>query len=130
MIHGRASKFWILRERRRFVRFSDEINIRYNFLGKSYDPHYSKTTNISSRGICILTYERLRDNGYLDLEMEVPNMTRPIKIIGQVVWTKDLHRQDREGRRLFYAGVRFSKINPKYEALLLTHLSTLKRIEV
>jgi len=128
LIYGMASKFWILRERRRFIRFHEEIKIRYNFLGKTYDPHYSKTTNISSRGICVLTYERLKDKGYMDLELEVPDIPKPIKVIGQVVWIKDLQSQDKEGRRLFYAGIRFSKINPKSEALLLTHLGTLKRI--
>ena len=129
LVHGMASKFWFLRERRRSIRFSDEIKIRYNLLGKTYDPHYSKTTNISSRGICILTYERLKNNSYIDLEMDVSGIPKPVKLIGEIVWIKDLQKQDEEGRRLFYAGVRFSKINPKYEALLLAHLNTLKPIK-
>ena len=61
--------------------------------------------------------------------MDVSGIPKPVKLIGEIVWIKDLQKQDEEGKRLFYAGVRFSKINPKYEALLLSHLNTLKPIK-
>ena len=124
--HGMASKFWILRERRNYVRFNDEIKVRDSLKNKSPNFVHSKTTNISRRGVCLLTYERLKEKGCVEMEMEVPRFSKPVKLIGQVVWTKNLQTQDEQGRRLFYVGIRFSKINPESEAILLTHLNTAK----
>ena len=124
--HGLASKFWILRERRKYIRFDDEIKVRYNVKNKSSNFAYSKTTNISKRGVCLLSYEKLKEKGYVELEMELPRFSKPVKLTGQVVWTKNLQTQDTQGRRLFYVGVRFSKISPESEAILLTHLNALK----
>jgi len=122
---GMASKYWILRERRRFVRFDEEMKIRYNLLHKPSDLKHTKTTNISGKGLCFLTYEKLKEKTNLDLEIELPGFSRPLKLIGEVVWIKELHTQDAQGRRLFYTGIRFFKIKPDVEAQLLTHLDTL-----
>jgi len=124
---GLARKYWILREKRRFVRFDEEIKIRYNFLQNPSNSHNSKTANISQKGLCLVTYEKLKERSYINLEIVVPGFSKPAKLIGQVAWTKDLQNQDAQGRRLFYAGVKFIKINPAVEAMLLTHLNTLTR---
>ena len=124
--HGLANKFWILRERRRFVRFDKEIKIRYNLKDKSLDSQNSKTTNISKSGLCMVTYEKLEEKKYLDLELEVPDFPAPIKVTGEVAWTKDLKTTDADGKRLFYVGIRFYKITPDTEAILLSYLNTLK----
>lgn len=125
--HGLASKYWILRERRRFVRFKEEIKIRYNLLNKSPELRHAKTSNVSRRGLCLLTYEKLKEKSYLSLEMELPGFSRHVRLVGQVLWLKALQTYDAQGRRLFQVGIRFSKINPETEAVLLTHLDTLKQ---
>lgn len=125
--HGLANKFWILRERRKYVRFKKETKIRYHLLHKPSAFTQSKTADISRKGLSLLTYEKLRSKDWLNLEIELPNFSRPVRLTGQVVWTKDLQKQDDQGRRLFYVGIKFSKIKPEFEAMLLTHLNTLKR---
>lgn len=125
--HGLATKYWTLRERRRYVRFDDEIKIRYNLVSGSRDSSMTKTSNISKKGLCLVTYEKLRKKSYLALELEFPGFSKPVKLVGQVAWLKELKNQDALGRRRFYVGVLFSKIKPEYEAILLTHLNTLKR---
>ncbi|MFC1621398.1 PilZ domain-containing protein [Candidatus Omnitrophota bacterium] len=124
---GLARKYWILREKRKFVRFDEEIKIRYNLLQNSSNNRNSKTVNVSQKGLCLVTYEKLKEKSYIDLEVVIPGFSKPAKLIGQVAWTKDLQNQDTQGRRLFYAGVKFIKINPAAEAMLLTHLNTLVR---
>jgi hypothetical protein len=124
--HGLANKYWILRERRRYVRFDEELKIRYNFRNKPLDFQESKATNVSKKGLCLVSYEKLKEKIYLDLEMKVPGFSKPLKLIGQVVWVKDLQKQDDRSRRLFYTGIMFSKVCPESEAILLAHLSTLK----
>jgi len=128
--HGLASKFWVLRERRKFIRFDDEIKIRYNLMRKNKAPNFihSKTTNISRKGLCILSYQRLKTKDFLELELELElsNFPKPVKLTGEVVWTKDLPTPDSQGRRLFYVGVRFDKIDPQSEGKILAHLNKLK----
>lgn len=126
--HGLANKFWILRERRRFVRFKEGMKIRYSLLQhKSSKSVSSKTSDVSRKGLCLLTYEKLKVKDQLNLEIELSDFSKPITLTGQVLWVKDLQSHDAQGRRLFYVGIRFSKIKPEFEAMLLTHLNTLKR---
>ena len=127
--HGLASKFWALRERRIYVRFDENLKIRYDLLSKTPSFQESKTVNLSKKGVCLLTYEKLERKKHLDLEIEVPGFSKPVKFIGQVMWTRDLRSQDERGRRLFYVGVKFMKIAPEAEAILLTHLNDLKAVQ-
>ena len=124
--HGLASKFWVLREKRKFVRFNEEIKIRYNSLNNHKNSRHSKSFNVSRKGVCLVTYEKLSKKTHLELEMDVPGFSRPVILTGRVMWTKDLHKEDSQGRRLFYTGIRFYKIKPEAEAVLLTHLNKLK----
>ncbi|MFH1478752.1 MAG: PilZ domain-containing protein [Candidatus Omnitrophota bacterium] len=122
---GSASKYWSLKERRRFIRFKDDINIRYNVLPKKSNTSPSKSIDISQGGLCLLTYEKLRERSSLQLELDVPGQAKPLIVKGQVMWTRTLQSHDKEGRRLFYAGIKFYKVNPKNKQVLLVHLSTL-----
>ena len=126
LTYGLASKYWTLRERRRYIRFDDEIKIRYNLVRGSQDSCTTKTFNISKKGLCLVTYEKLKKKSYLALELEFPGFLKPVKLVGQVAWLKELKNEDALGRRRFYVGLTFSKIKPEYEAILLTHLNTLK----
>jgi len=119
--HGIANKYWVLREKRRFVRFQEGMKIRYNRQGDI------KMRNISRKGLCISTYEKLKTKDSLEIEIEVPGFSKPIKLMGQVMWVKELRSPDDQGRRMFYTGMRFGKIDPAAEAVLITHLNTLKR---
>ncbi len=127
--HGLARKFWELRERRMYVRFDENLKIGYNLLPKAPRFQESKTINLSKKGLCLLTYEKLNEKKHLDLEVEVPGFSKPVKFIGQVMWIKDMQSQDERGRRLFYVGIKFIKIAPESEAILLTHLNKLKVVK-
>lgn len=126
--YGLASKYWILRERRRYVRFDKEIKINYKHQDNPSGFHSTKTANISRKGLCLLTYEKLKQKTCLDMELKIPDFSKSAKLTGQVTWIKDLKTQDVQGRRLFYVGIRFLKINPESEAMLLTHLNALKTV--
>ncbi|PJC46994.1 MAG: hypothetical protein CO035_08010, partial [Candidatus Omnitrophica bacterium CG_4_9_14_0_2_um_filter_42_8] len=62
-----------------------------------------------------------------EIEIEVPGFSKPIKFTGHVMWVKELRSPDEHGRRMFYTGMRFEKIGPEAEAILITHLNTLRR---
>ncbi len=119
---GIANKYWPIREKRKFVRFDDDIRIRYLINKDDSMYRHSKTTNISKGGICLVTYEKLKEKSNLNIELDVPNSSKSIEVKCQVVWTKNLQNTDSEGRRMFYVGVKFTKINSQNEALLTEHL--------
>lgn len=125
--HGIANKYWVLREKRRFVRFHEDLKIRYNRIDSNATQGHTKMQNISRKGLCISTYEKLKEKDGLEIEVEIPGFSRPVKLMGSVMWVKELASHDEQGRRLFYTGIRFGKINPESEAVLITHLNTLKR---
>jgi len=125
--HGVANKYWILREKRRFVRFQEDMKIRYNRIGAESSQADTKMQNVSKKGLCISTYEKLKKKDTLAIEIEVPGFSKPVRLTGSVMWVKELRSPDKDGRRMFYTGMKFGKIDPESEAILITHLNTLKR---
>jgi len=125
--HGIANKYWTLREKRRFVRFQEDMGIRYNRIGSESSQVNTKMRNVSRKGLCVSTYEKLKNKDTLAVEIEVPGFSKPVRLTGTVIWVKELRFPDKEGRRLFYTGIKFRKIDSESEAILITHLNTLKR---
>ena len=125
--HGVANKYWILREKRSFVRFQENMKIRYNHISSAPNQDTVRIKNISSSGLCISTYEKLKEKDNLEIEIEVPGFSKPVKLIGSVMWVKELSFSDDLGRRIFYTGIRFGKIRRESKDILIKHLDTLKR---
>lgn len=125
--HGVANKYWILREKRNFVRFQENMKIRYNRIGSGPRQDDTKIQNISSNGLCISTYEKLKEKDNLEIEIEVPDFSKPVKLIGTVMWVKELQSSDEQGRRIFYTGIRIGKIRSESKIILMAHLNTMKR---
>jgi hypothetical protein len=122
ILYGLAKKYWVLKEKRKFIRFNEEPKIRYAILGSKSSSINSKAHNISKKGICISNYEKLNKKDMLDLEIGLGGALKPIRLIGQVVWQKEIKDSDKEGRRIFTTGIRFCKIDPASEAILISHL--------
>jgi len=125
--HGIANKYWVLREKRKFVRFNEGLKIRYNRIESGTRPADSKIRDISRKGLCVSSYEKFKEKDSLEIEIEVPGFSKPVKATGSVIWVKELRSNDDHGRRIFYTGIKFGNINPESEAILITHLNTLKR---
>jgi len=125
--HGVANKYWILREKRNFVRFQEDMKIRYNRVGSLPSQSDTKMQNISSSGLCISTYEKLKEKDSLEMEIEVPDFSKPVKLIGTVMWVRELHSSDEKGRRMFYTGIKIGKIRSESKIILIAHLNTMKR---
>ena len=124
--HGVANKYWVLREKRNFVRFQEDMKIRYNRVGSMPSQSDIRMQNISSSGLCISTYEKLKEKDSLEIEIEVPDFSKPVKLIGTVMWVKELHSFDEKGRRIFYTGIKIGKIRSESKIILMAHLNTMK----
>ncbi len=103
------------------------MKIRYNRIGSESSQYTPEMKNISKKGLCISTYEKLKKKDGLAIEIEVPGFSKPVRLTGFVMWVKELRFPDKNGRRMFYTGMKFGKIDPESEAILITHLNTLKR---
>jgi len=125
--HGMANKYCALREKRRFVRFEEDLKIRYSLIDSKSNHKCTRTKDISKKGLCISTYEKLKKNDLLEVEIEVPSFSKPVKLTASVMWVKEMYSSDKDGKRMFYTGLRSAEIDPESEAVLLAHLGTLKR---
>jgi len=73
--------------------------------------------NLSQTGVGPVVQENLKVGTSLQLELTVPNQTLPIKMSGQVLWSKEipLGPDPKKGVRVFFVGIRFYEMSPQIE---------------
>ena len=105
-------------EKRRFRRFKLELPVDCTITEKQGDTYKTFSKDISGQGICLKIPEIVPQGGVLDLLVSMPDK-RPIKIIGEVVWVKEIEAQEQKGSgRAFNAGIRFLRIARRDQKLL------------
>ena len=99
--------YWEGDERRSVGRFNVNLEVKYFTNGI---PIYSKSADISTKGIRLLLDEKIQKNTPLRLEIKLPNQRRMIKATGEVVWSAESEEdKDLSAKRLFNTGIKFSK---------------------
>jgi hypothetical protein len=83
-------------------------------LGRNYALNL---VNLSEEGACIVTRALLQVNQVLELNLESLQHRRPVRILGEVVWSRSL------GDGTFTAGVRFERTLPWQDVQSLTKQS-------
>jgi len=73
-------------ERRKFIRLDSSLPIKYRRLDEKASFDKALTKNISGSGICIELKEVLAPGTRIQLEINLPNESKPIFFIGEVVW--------------------------------------------
>lgn len=112
ILTGRLDKYWNLKERRKFVRIPKRLEVVCEFAKKS-DSNWSLfTKNISGEGICIYTPEILPEAAIVDLRIRIPEREE-LSVKGSVVWVREAHSLDEQGRKQFNAGIKLTDINSK-----------------
>lgn len=99
-------------ERRKFIRLNMLTDVIYTKLPLQNRKELSLTKNIGQGGICIISYEMLKEQELLELKIYLPEDNVPINTIGRVAWTKEFIIGDspREGKR-YDVGLEFIKIS-------------------
>lgn len=78
-------------ERRGFLRFSVNLEIRYRILESLKSYKATVTEDMCERGIRITLPEYIEPGTMLELTIRVPNESKPISAIGRIIWIrKDL----------------------------------------
>ena len=103
----------MIKERRKFKRFDAYMNVRFRPQEvKSQEVRSGEASGLSkdlSRdGIKLSTANPLPAGAIVDLEIHLPDETRPIRTTGKVMWSKPGHGEDNG----FDAGVCFLLIDP------------------
>ena len=77
------------KERRKFKRFDAYMNVQYRFQGSHQSSEGSGLSkDLSREGIKVNTDRALHTGTLVDLEIRLPDDTRPVKTTGKVMWSK------------------------------------------
>lgn len=99
-----------MKERRKFPRIYENVKVRYKIIKKEDNTFedkesikFAEAANISLKGACLETEEKIEDGTFLSLEIKLPIFPHPIFVVGRVIWGKSF--EDR-----FKVGIKFIKI--------------------
>lgn len=126
---GKLIQLWDGSERRRYVRISADVPIRYS-LPKEYNNHVKaiKTKDISVGGICMIVNEKLNLHIMLCLRIDTPGLSSPIYAKGEVVWVKEnTEDKNTEGIRYFNIGIEFNDVQPQDKERLFSYIKELDK---
>ena len=126
---GKAEEYWDGKERRKHTRFRKTLDVNYSIRKKSRNNNRSNTADISEGGVKMLLYEKLPVGAALDMKIPVSSSSRPINVVGEVMWTEEAPRKDISGKRLFYSGVMFRASDDQPYKFLISYVRSLRSDE-
>lgn len=119
----------MIEKRRKFIRLGSKIDFDYKIKGSESHKVRVTTKNISSGGIQALMDKKITKSTWLELDIHIPNLKKPLSCIGKVIWTAD----EKSGK--IDVGIKFEEIDPEMKNKFLEHLykltfSELERLKV
>lgn len=94
--------------RRRYYRFSVNLEVKYRILESLKDYQGSLTEDMCEEGIRINLPEFIKPDTRLELVVKIPGESRPLAAIGRVAWIKKAVLSD-----FYTAGINFLHINAR-----------------
>lgn len=95
-------------EKRAFLRFSINLDVRYRILESLKAYKSTLTEDMCERGVKITLPEYIEPGTMLELTIKVPYESRPISAVGRIIWIKkDLLEE------FFSAGIHLVHIKEK-----------------
>lgn len=110
-------------ERRRFIRFDLDTNIKFRFFdGMNINESMKgKAKNLSAEGVCIVTEKEIPRNKNIELDISLPGKKRPVRIHGKVIWTHRIKGVDKNMSDRFEAGIKLYTVDKDDENTLLKY---------
>lgn len=119
-------------ERRKYPRYDTEVKIFFHVTydiktkvkfkvlvghhkGLSSHKYSGISQNVSAEGLGFISHKKLEKGDLLFIEVYEPKMRRPVKMEGQVRWSRKLPEKDK-GNDLYHTGVRVILVNDKLVA--------------
>lgn len=99
-------------EKRRFVRLDINSRLNFQFMESGSEKPVVKyatgnVKNLSVEGVCFSSDKEIKPGSRIELEIFLPNGKAPIKIKGEVVWSKPI-KNDKE--TVFDTGVKLINV--------------------
>lgn len=122
----KVNRFWSGKDRRKSIRIDTELDVLYEVSSQARPKkRITMTRNISLGGINLGLNEKLFPGTVLDLQLNIPESSRPIFVQGKIVWVKEIAKRfiKPKGQRIFAAGIQFIQINPEDVATLHSYIN-------
>lgn len=97
------------------IAFDVETKVKYQLLDKDHKKTLSRkypalSKNVSAEGLSFVAAQPLKKGDYLNLEVYLPKATQPVRMEGEVCWSKSV-AQGKQGADVFQTGVLLKKVN-------------------
>ena len=96
------------KERRKFKRFDAFMNVQFRSQDARTEEMSGLSRDLSREGMKVSTDQPLPEGGLVDVEIRLPDESRPIRTTGKVVWSKPSQGEESS----FDSGVCFLLIDP------------------
>ena len=114
----------MIEERRKYIRFDAEIDFSYRIKGRPGPEKKAVTRNAGPSGIDGLLDRDIKKGDWLELNIYIPNLKKPVFVIGKVVWTAD----KKAGK--ISSGIKFEEIDAMMKNKFLEYLCELMLSEL
>ena len=110
-------------ERRRFIRFDLDTNIKFRIFDDLHIEENIKTKakNLSAEGVCIVTEKNFPVNKNIELEISLPGRKRPVKVRGKIIWSQKIKGGGKGIKDHYESGIRLFMIDKDDETSLLKY---------
>ena len=108
-------------ERRKFIRFDLDTNVRFRFLQNIDEYLKGKAKNLSAEGVCIVTEKTIPIDKDVELAISLPGRKSPIRIRGKVVWTHRIKGVSKKIPDHYEAGIELYMLDRDDEVTLLKY---------
>ena len=119
----------IVSERRKYPRYDTEIKIyfhvkytletkvKFEVLEEGHESRHGHkysgfSKDVSAEGLGFISRKRLEEGDVLYIEVYEPKVKRPVKMEGEVRWSRKLPEKH-EGKNIYHTGVRLISVNGK-----------------
>ncbi len=108
-------------DRRKFIRFDFDANIKFRFLDRINENIKGKAKNLSAEGVCVVTEKEIPYDKDVEIDIYLPGRKKPVRVHGSVVWTNKIRNIDKKAASRFEAGVKLYIIDKDDENSLLRY---------
>jgi len=112
-------------ERRKFPRFNLLVDVSFKKKASFKKEKFSVTKNISGVGVCLISYEELKEGDDLELKVFMPESKKPMKVMGRVAWVRQFIIGDPQEGMRYDVGVEFLDISEEEKEKINQHLFSL-----
>ena len=110
-------------ERRKFIRFDLDANIKFKFLDKANvsENLNGKAKNLSAQGVCIVTEKEVPIDKDIELDISLPGKKDPVRVHGKAVWVQKIKGAGKDKTGHFETGIEIYTVDKDDENTLLKY---------